>query len=128
MRQGAQGWCTEKTQRDGMGREVEGGFRMGNACTPMADSCECMAKPIQYCKVKKKKKNQKSGTLVQLSCYPYKKRKRHRRALSSLPPPSSSLLPLSCFSPKRLFEYTGIWQLPASQEQNSHQKLNPIRP
>ena len=27
---------------------------MGNTCTPMADSCQCMAKPIQYCKVKKK--------------------------------------------------------------------------
>ena len=36
---------------DGMGREVGGGFRMGNTCTPMADSCQCMAKPIQYCKV-----------------------------------------------------------------------------
>ena len=40
------------TQRDGMGREVGGGFRMGNTCTPVADSCWCMAKPIQYCKVK----------------------------------------------------------------------------
>ena len=39
------------TQRDGMGREVGGGFRIGNMCTPMADSCWCMAKPIQYCKV-----------------------------------------------------------------------------
>ena len=39
------------TQRDGMGSEVGGGFRMGNTCTPMADSCWCMAKPIQYCKV-----------------------------------------------------------------------------
>ena len=58
MRQGAQGGCTGKTQRDGMGREVGGGFRMGNACTPMADSCECMVKPIQYCKVKKKKKSE----------------------------------------------------------------------
>ena len=46
------GWCTGMTQRDGMGREVRGGFRMGNTCTPMADSCQCMAKPIQYCKVK----------------------------------------------------------------------------
>ena len=34
-----------------MGTEVRGGFRMGNTCTPMADSCQCMAKPIQYCKV-----------------------------------------------------------------------------
>ena len=24
---------------------------MGNTCTPMVDSCQCMAKPIQYCKV-----------------------------------------------------------------------------
>jgi len=26
------------------GREVGGGFRMGDICTPMADSCQCMAK------------------------------------------------------------------------------------
>ena len=36
---------------DGTGREVGGGFRMGNTCTPVADSCQCMAKPVQYCKV-----------------------------------------------------------------------------
>ena len=35
----AWGWCAGMTQRDGMGREVERGFRMGNMCTPMADSC-----------------------------------------------------------------------------------------
>ena len=29
---------------DGMGREVGGQFRMGNTCTPMADSCQCLAK------------------------------------------------------------------------------------
>ena len=51
--QEAWGWCTGMNQRDGMGREVGGGFRMGNTCTPMADACWCMAKPIQYCKVKK---------------------------------------------------------------------------
>ena len=44
MRQGAQGWFTGMTLRDGMGREVEGSVRMGNTCTPIADSCECMAK------------------------------------------------------------------------------------
>ena len=27
------------TQRDGIGREVGGGFRIGNTCTPMVDSC-----------------------------------------------------------------------------------------
>ena len=51
MRQGAQGWCTGMTQRDGMGREVGGGFRMGNTCTPVVDSCQCMAKPPKYYKV-----------------------------------------------------------------------------
>ena len=38
------------------GRDGEGGrwgvFRMGNTCTPGVDSSQCMAKPIQYCKVK----------------------------------------------------------------------------
>ena len=29
MRQGAQGWCTEMTLRDGMGREVGGGSGWG---------------------------------------------------------------------------------------------------
>ena len=48
----AQGWCTGRTQRDGVGREVGGGMerevgggmRMGNTCKSMADSCQCMAK------------------------------------------------------------------------------------
>ena len=49
-----------------MGREVGEGFRMGNTCTPMMDSCQCMAKPIQYYKVlnlqlKKKKKVKAKG-------------------------------------------------------------------
>ena len=52
MRQGAQGWCTGMTLRDGMGREVGGGFRMGNTCKSMVYSSQCVAKPIQYCKVK----------------------------------------------------------------------------
>jgi len=39
MIQDARGWCTEMTQRDGMGREVGGGFKMGNTCILVADSC-----------------------------------------------------------------------------------------
>jgi len=38
MIQDAWGWCTGMTQRDGMGREVGGGFRMGNKYTPVAGS------------------------------------------------------------------------------------------
>ena len=40
----AQGWCTGKTQRDGMGREAGGGIGMGKTCKSMADSCQCIAK------------------------------------------------------------------------------------
>ena len=50
--QDAWGWCTGMIQRDDMGWEVVGGIKIGNSCTPMVDSCQCMAKPIQYCKVK----------------------------------------------------------------------------
>ena len=50
--QDAWGWCMAMIQRDDMGWEVGGGFTIGNSCTPMADSCQCMAKPIQYCKAK----------------------------------------------------------------------------
>ena len=34
----AWGWCTGMTQRDGMGRDEGGGFRMGNTCIPVVDS------------------------------------------------------------------------------------------
>ena len=47
----AWGWCTGTTQRDGMGREEGGGFRMGNTCIPVADSFWYLAKLIQSCKV-----------------------------------------------------------------------------
>ena len=40
----AQSWCTGKTQRDLVEREVGGGIRMGNTCKSMADSFQCMAK------------------------------------------------------------------------------------
>ena len=41
----AQAWCTGKTQRDRVEREVGGGIRMGNTCISKADSCQCMTKP-----------------------------------------------------------------------------------
>ena len=34
----AWGWCTGMTQRDGMGREEGGGFRLGNTGIPVVDS------------------------------------------------------------------------------------------
>ena len=41
----AQAWCTGKTQRDRVEREVRGGSGMGSTCKSMADSCQCMTKP-----------------------------------------------------------------------------------
>ena len=38
----ARGWGM--IQRDGVGREVGRGFRMGNTCKSMADLCQCVAK------------------------------------------------------------------------------------
>ena len=37
-------WCTGKTQRDRVEREMGGGIGMGNTCKSMADSCQCMTK------------------------------------------------------------------------------------
>ena len=44
---GALGWPRGMVR----GGRWGGRFRMGNMCAPMVDSCWCMAKPIQYCKV-----------------------------------------------------------------------------
>ena len=40
----ARTWCTGKTQRDRVEREVGGGIGMGNTCKSMADLCQCMTK------------------------------------------------------------------------------------
>ena len=39
-----QTWCTGKTQRDWVEREVRGVIRMVYTCKSMADSCQCMTK------------------------------------------------------------------------------------
>ena len=48
---GTQSRCSGTTQRDGEGRESGEGVQDGDTCTPVADSCWCMAKPRQYCRV-----------------------------------------------------------------------------
>ena len=40
----ARTWCTGKTQRDWVEREVGGGTGMGNTCKSMANSFQCMTK------------------------------------------------------------------------------------
>ena len=66
---GAQGWCTGKTQRDGMGRVAGGGLGWGTHVNPWLIHVNVWQKPLQYCKVislqlikinEKKKKNIKT--------------------------------------------------------------------
>ena len=40
----ARAWCTGKTQRDWVEREVGGGIGMENTCKSMANSCQCMTR------------------------------------------------------------------------------------
>ena len=49
-------WCTGKTQRERVEREVGGGIRMENTCKPMAVSFQCMTKFTTNKKLKKIKK------------------------------------------------------------------------
>ena len=49
-------WCTGKTQRDRVEREVGGGIGMGNTCKSIADSCQCMTKTTTIFKKKKEKR------------------------------------------------------------------------
>ena len=37
-------WCTGKTQRAWVEREVGEGIGMGNTCKSMTDSCQCVTK------------------------------------------------------------------------------------
>ena len=43
------------TQRDGMGREEGGSFRMGNTCIPVADSFDIWQNQYNIVKLKNKK-------------------------------------------------------------------------
>ena len=55
-------WCTGRTWRDRVEREVGGGIGMGNTCGPMAVSFQCMTKSTTIKKnnnkVEKKKEMQ----------------------------------------------------------------------
>ena len=67
----AQGWCSGKTQRDGMEREAGGGIGMENTCKSMANSCQCMAKTTT---IKKKiysfkKERKKKAQWMYNGCY-----------------------------------------------------------
>ena len=57
----ARGWCTGKTQRDQVEREVEAGIGMVNTCKSIADSCQymdCKVVSLQLIKINGKKKSE----------------------------------------------------------------------
>ena len=53
------GICPSSRHETGLWENVEGwggegaggGFRIGDTCISVADSCQCMEKPPQYCKL-----------------------------------------------------------------------------
>ena len=47
----ARAWCTGKTQRDWVEREVGGGIGMENTCNPWLIHVNVWQKPLQYCRV-----------------------------------------------------------------------------
>ena len=51
MKQGTQSQGSGTTQRDRVGREVRGGFRMGKHVHPWLIHVDVWQKPPQYCKV-----------------------------------------------------------------------------
>ena len=63
-------WCTGKTQRDRVEREVGGEIRMGNTCKPMAVSFQCMTKfttnlkKMDFCWQNKNKNKQTAGAVI----------------------------------------------------------------
>ena len=58
----ARTWCTGKTWRERVEREVGGGIGMGNTCKPMAVSFQCMTKPTTIKKQKQKHIKKKTKT------------------------------------------------------------------
>ena len=63
----AQGWCSGRTWRERVEREVGGGIGMGNTCKPMAVSFQCMTKfTAKKTKNKQKKKHYRWSNLITL--------------------------------------------------------------
>ena len=77
-----------------MGREEGGGFGMGNTYMPVEDSFRCMAEPIQYCKVKKKKKSRRP-----LNCMTYENPSNYINPMTSTSICSSVFLLLQIETP-----------------------------
>ena len=75
-------WCTGKTQRDRVEREVGGGIGMGNTCKPMALSFQCMTKSTTNKKKIIYHIHVESRKMAQMILFPkQKERHRHREQM-----------------------------------------------
>ena len=64
----AHGWCTGKTQRDGMEREVRGGIGMGKTCKLKAVSFQCMIKLTTNSKKKSSLERHRPSVYLNINC------------------------------------------------------------
>ena len=66
----AHGWCTGKTQRDGVGREVGGGGSgWGTHVNPWLIHVSVWQKPLQYCKVIRLQLIKINGKKINMKAY-----------------------------------------------------------
>ena len=65
----AWGWCTGTTQRDGTGREVGGGFRMGTRVYPWQIHVDIWQNQYNIVKLKNKKKTKTKASILQHSAF-----------------------------------------------------------
>ena len=72
-------WCTGKTQRDRVEREVGGGIRMGNTCISKADSCQCMKKKEKKNDWPKETRRKCTIKVIQTTAKKKKERKKKKR-------------------------------------------------
>ena len=87
----ARTWCSGRTWRERVGREVGGGIRMGKTCEPKAFSFQCMSK---FTTNKKKKDTAQFPMLLRksllFSCF--KRSSAHQVPLTLIHPSLPSLL------------------------------------
>ena len=110
----AQGWCTEKTQRDGMGRK--GGLGWGAHVNPWLIHVNVWQKPLQYCKVSSLqliKINEKKKVLMNL----FAGKEGTSRIFSCT---MWNLVAWSGIKPDLLFPPLGVWSLSHWITRKSH--------
>ena len=107
----ARTWCTGKTQRGRVEREVGEGIGMGNTCKPMADSFQCMTKPttIKKQKTKSKTKQKVESPFQEWRVFAFLPPSNFAQSVETgLPCPLRSMIPVHHWFPKPSAPGTGL--------------------